>query len=83
MEGTTHQGELGAPWRALVGCALHSPPLQRLFGPLGVFWSRKKSPKSFVAIGLRLVLISCEVKNKQKQQLTLWHYINRLVPKMI
>ena len=42
---------------------------------------QKKSQKSFFAIGLSLVLIFCEVKNKQKQQLALWHYGNRLVPK--
>ena len=45
-----------------------------------IFWPKinKKIPAAF---GLRLVLIFCEVKNKQKQQLALWHYVNRLVPK--
>ena len=41
----------------------------------------KKSPKSFVAFGLCLVLIFCKVKNKQKTTAGTWHYVNRLVPK--
>ena len=45
MEGTTYQGTPGAPWCALVGCALHNPPLWPFFGPLGVFWSKKISKK--------------------------------------
>ena len=40
----------------------------------------KKSPKGFAAFGLRLVLIFCEVKNKQKTIGT-GHYVNMLVPK--
>ena len=73
---TTHQGvpgALGAPWSLvgglgslLVTSLAHWPP---------------SGPKSFVAIGLCLVLIFCKVKNKQKQQMALWHYVNRLVPK--
>ena len=31
----------------------------------------KKSTKSFTAFGLRLILITCNVKNMQKQQLAL------------
>ena len=41
----------------------------------------KKSPKSFAAFGLRLVLIFCDVKNKQKTATGTGHYVNRLVPK--
>ena len=42
---------------------------------------QKKSPKSFAAFGLRLVLIFYEVKNKQKTATGTRHYLNRLVPK--
>jgi hypothetical protein len=37
----------------------------------GVFWAEKNSQKSFVAIGLRLVLIFCEVKKQAKN--SNWH----------
>ena len=52
-----------------------------LFWPTGCLLVQKKYPKSFVAIGLRLVLIFCEVKNKQKTATGTGHYVNRLVPK--
>ena len=62
---TTHQGVLGAPgvpW-CLVG------GLGSLLGTSLAHWlpsDPKKSPKSFVAIGLGLVLIFCEVKKQAK-----------------
>ena len=65
MGPTTHQGTsgaFGAPWCLVgptglsLGVSL-APKLSS--GP-------KKSPKSSVAMGLRLVLIFYEVKNKQK-----------------
>ena len=74
--GTTHQGAPGppgAPW--WVGL------------PSGAFLAHwmssgpKKSTKSFAAFGLRLVLISCDVKNMQKTVTGTGHYVNRLVPK--
>src|SRR3990170_2315905 len=43
----------------------------------------KKSPKSFAAFGHRLVMIFCEVKNKEKIGTDTGHYFNRLVPKKI
>src|SRR3989337_1933798 len=46
-------------------CSPRSPPLVLLW-PNRCLLVQKKSPKSFVAFGLRLVLIFCEVKNKQK-----------------
>ena len=55
--------------------------------PLVLLWPilcllvQKKSPKSFAAFGLRLVLISCDVENMQKTTTGTWHYVNRLVPK--
>ena len=58
------------PKRALVGCA-------PLGAPSGTYLAQQvssgleKNPKSFTAFGLRLVLIFCEVKNKQKQQLAM------------
>ena len=77
--GTTHQGAPGppgAPWWVV----LPSEHPQVLLGPLDVFWS-KKSTKSFAAFGLRLVLISYDVKNIQKTATGTWHYVNRLGPK--
>ena len=44
-------------------------------GPLDVFWP-KKPTKSFAAFGLRLVLISCDVKNKQVTTTDTGHYVN-------
>ena len=49
--------------------------------PPGCLLGRKSSSKSFVAFGLRLVLIFCEVKNKQKITTDAGHYVNWLVPK--
>ena len=49
----------GASWVT----APSSHPLPKLPGSL---MSRKKSPKSFVAFGLRLVLIFWKTKNRQK-----------------
>ena len=57
-------GRAWASWRALVGCAPSGHPEVQLW-PIG-FLLVHKSPWSFVAFGLRLVLISCDVKNKQK-----------------
>jgi hypothetical protein len=43
----------------------------------------KKSTKSFAAFGLRLIWIFCKTKTGQKTSTSTWHYVNRLVPKMI
>jgi len=61
-------------------CSPRSPPLV-LPWPNLCFVGQKKSPKCFAAFGLRLVLISCDVKNMQKTTTGTWHYVNRLVPK--
>ena len=75
-----HRGGHNPPGRALVGCApLGAPP-----GASPAHWMSsgpKKSTKSFTAFGLRLVFISCDVKNMQKTATDTWHYVNRLVPK--
>ena len=84
--GTTHQG---AP-RARLGlqacpgglCSPRSTP-EVLLRPTGCLLVQKKSTKSFDAFGLRLVLISCDVKNMQKIAIGTGLYVNRLVPKMI
>ena len=55
---------------------------QVLLRPIGCLLVQKTT-KSFAAFGLRLVLISCNVKNMQKLTTGTWHYVNRLVPKMI
>ena len=52
-------------------------------GPVVFLLSHKNSPWSFVAFGLRLILISRDVKNMQKTTTGTWHYVNRLVPKII
>ena len=41
----------------------------------------KISSRSFVAFGLHLILISCDVKNILKTTIGTGHYFNRLVPK--
>ena len=53
---------------------------QVLLWPIGGLLVHKKSTKSFAVFGLRLILISCDVKNKQKTTGT-GHWVNRLVPK--
>ena len=78
--GTTHLGVLGppgAPWWVLL-------PSEHPPGASPAHWMSsgpKKSTKSFTAFVLRLVLISCDVKNMQKTVTATWHYVNRLVPK--
>ena len=78
--GTTNQGAPGPPgaprW---VGPPLGHPLL--LLWPILCLLAQKNSPKCFAAFGLRLVLISCDVKNKQKTTTGTGHYVNRLVPK--
>ena len=49
--------------------------------PIGFLLVQKKSPKSYAVFGLRLILISCDVKNKQKTASGTGHCVNRLVPK--
>ena len=77
--GKTHQGMPGLPgtprWVVLPS-EPHSGSLAHLVssGP-------KKSPRSFAAFVLCLVLIFCEVKNKQKTATGTGHWVNRLVPK--
>jgi hypothetical protein len=78
--GITHQGAPGPPgvplWVVL--------PSEHPLGASPAHWMSsgpKKSTKSFAMFGLRLVLISCDVKNLQKTATGTWHYVNRLVPK--
>ena len=70
--GTTH---LGAPW----WIALPSKSPSGTFLAQVCLLVQKKSPKSFAAFGLRLVLISCEVKKEQKTTTGTGHYVNKLV----
>ena len=78
--GTTHQGMPGPPGapRWVVPPSGH-PQVQP--GPIAFLLAHKKSSWSFVAFGLRLILISCDVKNMEKTATGTWHYVNRLVPK--
>ena len=78
------------PTRARLGFLAHPgglcPPQgtpQVLLWPIGSLLAHKKSTKSFAVFGLRLILISCDVKNKQKTATGTGHWVNRLVPKMI
>ena len=80
--GTTHlgvPGGPGAPWWVVPPSGHPQVPLW----PNGCLLAHKKSPWSFVAFGLRLVLISCDVKNKQKTATGTGPPVNRLVPKII
>ena len=61
-------------------CPPRGTPQVLLWPVLGVL-VHKNSPKSFAAFGLRLVLIFCDVKNKQKIATGTRHWVNRLVPK--
>ena len=54
---------------------------QVLHWPIGGLLVHKKSTKSFAMFGLRLILISCDVKNRQKTTAGTGHWVNRLVPK--
>ena len=67
-------GVLHGAWRALVGCAPLGapPPPQVQLWPIGFLLVHKKSPWSFVAFGLRLVLISCDVKSQAKNNNWNW-----------
>jgi hypothetical protein len=67
----------GAPW-CLV---LTSGPLFGTSLAHWMFFGPKKSPKIFAEFGLRLVLISYDVINKQKTATDTGHYVYRLVPK--
>ena len=78
--GTTHlgaPGPLGAPWWVVP----HSGHPQVQFRPIGFLLVQKKSPKSYAVFGLRLILISYDVKNKQKTATDTRHWVNSLVPK--
>ena len=68
--GTTHQGVPGPPGAP---CWVVPPSWhpQMLLWPTGCLLVHKKSTKSFAVFGLRLILISCDVKNKQKN--SNWH----------
>ena len=78
--GTTHlgaPGPPGTPWWVV-------PPSGHPPGAALAHWvpsGPKKSTKSFTVFGLRLILISCDVKNKQKIATGTRHWVNRLVPK--
>ena len=72
--GTTH---LGAPG----GLCPPRGTQQVLLWPIGCLLVHKKSTKSFTVFGLRLILISCDVKNKQKTATGTRHWVNSLVPK--
>ena len=79
--GTTHLGApggLGAPWWVVPPSG--DPP-EVLLWPIGSLLAHKKSTISFAMFGLRLILISCDVKNKQKTATGTWDWVNRLVPK--
>ena len=74
------RAHLGAQARPGGLCPPRGTPLV-LLRPILCLLAQKNSPKSFAAFGLRLVLISCDVKNKQKTATGTGHYVNRLVPK--
>ena len=65
------------PWWVVLPSEL---PLGTLLAH-GMSFGPKKSTKFFAAFGLRLILISYDVKNKQKTSTSNGHYVNRLVPK--
>ena len=54
---------------------------QVLLWPIESLLVHKKSTKSFAVFGLHLILVFCDVKNKQKTATCTGHWVNRLVPK--
>lgn len=78
--GTTHLGAPGPPGASWWVVPPSGHPQALLWPILGVM-VHKKSSKSFAVFGLRLILISCNVKNKQKTTTDTGHWVNRLVPK--
>ena len=78
--GTTHLGAPGPPGSPLWVVPPSGHPQVLLWPILGVL-VHKKSPKSFTVFGLRLILISCDVKNKQKTATGTGNWVSRLVPK--
>ena len=76
----------GTPRRG--GRALLSPGRLGYFlactpSPLDQVRSKNHAPEGFILFGLRLILISCDVKNMEKTGTgtSTGHYVNRLVPK--
>ena len=69
--GHNPSGRAGAPLARPGGLCSPQPTFLALLWPTRYLLVQKKSPKSFIAIGLRLVLIFCEVKNKKKN--SNWH----------
>ena len=49
--------------------------------PLDDVHSKNHVPEGLIPFGLRLILISCDVKNIEKTTTGTWHFVNRLVPK--
>ena len=78
--GTTQLGAPGPPGTPWWVVLLSGHP-QVLFCPILGVLVHKNSPKSFVVFGLYLILIFCEVKNKQNTTTDTGHFVNRLVPK--
>ena len=78
--GHNPPGGAWASWRALVGCAILRAPLGAALAHY-VSSGPKKSTKRFTMFGLRLILISRDVKIMQKTATDTWHYANRLAPK--
>ena len=76
--GKTHLGTPGGPSEPWWVVPPSGHPQVLLWPILGVL-VHKKSLTSFAVFGLRLILIFCDVKNKQKT--SNWHWVNRLVPK--
>ena len=68
--GPNPPGRAWAPWRALVGCAPLGAPPRCSSSPLGSFWSIK-NPQKVSRFGLRLLLISHDVKKEAKN--SNWH----------
>ena len=78
--GITHQGAPGHPGMPRWVVLPSKPPLGTSLAHL-VSSGLEKISKNFAVFGLCLVLIFCEVKNKQKTTNGTGHYANRLVPK--
>ena len=67
--------------RTLVACRHTAGLLPSSPSLAGFFWSKKNHPKDFIPFGLRLIFLICNTQKQGKNRN--WHWVNRLVPKMM
>ena len=74
-------GRARGPWRALVPCGPHRPPLVHFLGSQVVFFPKKKIAKKFRGIWTSFGTDILRSKKQAKTATGTGHYVNRLIPK--